>query len=127
MKMMQKKDIYSRSDIVQLVNAFYAKVKTDPVISHFFIKVVNVNWEQHLPVMYSFWENVLFHTSNYTGNPMVQHQHVHEKSKLKVSDFDQWLKLFFETVDELYEGENAETIKQRAMSIATVMQIKLLG
>ena len=37
-----------------------------------------------------------------------------------------WLQLFTSTVDELFEGEKAELAKQRAMSIATVMQLKLL-
>lgn len=40
--------------------------------------------------------------------------------------FDQWVKLFTKTVNELFEGDNAELIKQRATSIATVMQIKIL-
>jgi hypothetical protein len=30
-------------------------------------------------------------------------------------------------VDELFEGDNADLIKQRAISIPTVMQIKILN
>ncbi len=121
-----KTDIVNRKDIELLINSFYDKVKVDAVIGYFFDKVIPVNWEKHLPTMYNFWENVVFNTGGYEGNPMIQHQHIHQKSPMTKAHFDQWLKLFTETVDELYVGEKAELIKQRAVSIATVMQIKVL-
>jgi hemoglobin len=34
--------------------------------------------------------------------------------------------LFTKTVDQLFEGEHADLAKQRAVSIATVMQLKIL-
>ncbi len=120
-----KKDIESRNDIELLINSFYHKVKKDEHIRHFFTEVVNVNWEKHLPVMYNFWENIIFHTGTYTGNPMELHLHLHQLSPLKTSDFEQWIKLFTTTVDELFKGSNAEQVKQRALSIATVMRIKI--
>ncbi|MBK7958063.1 MAG: group III truncated hemoglobin [Bacteroidetes bacterium] len=122
-----KKDLSNREDIEILINAFYDKVKTDPIIGHFFTSVVEVNWEKHLPVMYDFWESILFQKSNYSGNPMAKHQEIHNKYPLKMEDFQHWIALFTETVDENFEGNNAETAKQRGMSIATVMQIKILS
>ncbi len=122
-----KKDPSNREDIEILINAFYDKVKTDPIIGHFFTSVVEVNWEKHLPVMYDFWESILFQKSNYSGNPMAKHQEIHNKYPLKMEDFQHWIALFTETVDENFEGNNAETAKQRGMSIATVMQIKILS
>lgn len=120
-----KKDILNRKDIEKLVNVFYEKVKQDKIISHFFSDVVKVDWEQHLPIMYRFWENLLFYTGNYNGNPMQQHLAIHSKHPFTIKDFTQWTILFNETVDELFEGENAELIKQRAQSISTIMQIKM--
>lgn len=64
-----KKDIKNRKDIELLVNKFYDKVKADKSISHFFTDTVHVNWKQHL-VMYDFWENIVFFTGAYEGNPM---------------------------------------------------------
>ena len=121
-----KKDIDSREDIVKLVNSFYDKVKMDPVIGYIFNDAVKVNWEKHLPVMYNFWENVIFFTGTYNGNPMIIHQHVNKVVPLHKEHFERWLKLFTETVDEFFEGEKAELAKQRALSIATVIQIKIL-
>ncbi|MBS4063931.1 MAG: group III truncated hemoglobin [Chitinophagaceae bacterium] len=120
-----KKEIENREDVIALVNVFYEKVKKDGHISHFFTEVVKVNWESHLPVMYDFWENIIFHTGAYTGNPMQVHQHLHDQSPMLSTHFERWLALFNETVDELYTGEKAFLVKQRALSIATVMQIKI--
>lgn len=120
-----KKDIQSRADIELMVNSFYAKVKSDDMIGYFFTEVAKVNWEKHLPVMYNFWENILFHTSNYEGNPMNTHQQLHYKKPITMQHFQRWNSLFTHTVDELFEGENAEMIKQRSVSISTVMQINI--
>lgn len=121
-----KNDIKNRKDIELVVNSFYEKVKVDPVIGYFFKDVVKVDWDKHLPRMYDFWENVIFNTGNYEGNPMAQHQNLHQKSAMSKAHFDHWLALFTGTVDQLFEGEKAQQIKQRATSIATVMQLKIV-
>ena len=122
-----KKDIESIKDIEVLVNAFYEKVKADDSIGEIFTRIVKVNWEKHLPVMYRFWENSLFYTGTYEGNPMEIHQHLHHLVHLTKERFDRWTLLFTSTVDELFEGKTASLAKQRAISIATVMQIKILA
>lgn len=122
-----KKDIESKGDIQILVDAFYEKVKIDDIIGYIFTDIVKVHWEKHLPVMYNFWENTLFYTGSYEGNPMELHKHLHHVMPLTAEHFNQWIKLFTSTVDELFEGKNANLAKQRAISIATVMQIKILA
>lgn len=122
-----KTDIRNRKDIEKLVDAFYEKIKTDEVIGYLFNDVAKVNWELHLPKMYNFWENILFYTANYEGNPMVKHKELHDKSRMTVAHFDHWVKLFTKTVDELFEGKKAEETKNRAMNIATAMMYKTLS
>ena len=121
-----KQEITSSADIEQLVNAFYQKAKHDDLIGHFFSEVVKVNWEKHLPVMYKFWENVLFYTGGYEGNPIDLHKHIHAISPLSAMHFHRWYELFSCTVDELFVGDKATLAKQRALSISTIMQIKIL-
>jgi hemoglobin len=121
-----KTDIKNRTDIELLVNSFYDKVKQNPVIGHFFSEVIPVNWEKHLPTMYDFWENIVFASGGYSGNPMIAHKKVHGLHAFSKSDFQEWLRIFKQTVDDLFEGEKAELIKQRAESIATVMQLKII-
>ena len=118
-----KKDISNRRDIELLVTAFYIKVKADEVLKNYFKKV---DWDNHLQIMFNFWENAIFYTGTYSGNPMEAHRHVHMMMPLSEEGFARWLFLFNEAVNERYEGEKAELIKQRAYSIATVMQIKIL-
>lgn len=120
-----KKDIENREDIQLLVNTFYEKIKADNLIGFIFNDLVKVNWEKHLPVMYDFWENSLFYTGGYTGNPMDMHKRLNRMIPLITAHFDRWNKLFSATVDELFTGEKATLAKQRACSISTVMQIKL--
>lgn len=123
---MKRKDITQRKDIERLVNEFYEKVKQDPEIGHIFTEVAHVNWEKHLPVMYDFWENIIFQTGNYTGNPMTAHFRIHEKNPFTKAHFTRWLSLFQETLNDSFEGQNTELARQRALSIATVMEIKLI-
>jgi hemoglobin len=121
-----KHDIENRDDVKLLVNTFYDKVKKNEMIGYIFNDIAKVNWDYHLPIMYNFWENILFFTGTYTGNPMKMHEKMHRVVNFTADQFNVWLKLFTSTVDELFEGEKAELAKQRAISIATLMQIKLL-
>ena len=122
-----KTDIRNRKDIEKLVNAFYEKVKTDEAIGYLFTDVAKVNWELHLPKMYDFWENILFYTANYEGNPMSKHKSLHEKNTMTKAHFQHWIDLFNKTVNSLFEGPKAEETKNRAMNIATAMMYKTLS
>lgn len=119
------KDIETRDDIILLVDTFYDKVKKDNVIGPFFNDVANVNWDEHLPKLYDFWETTLFHKALYKGNPIEVHKHLHQLSPFEKNHFEHWINLFCTTVNELFTGNNAEQIKIKAQSIATVMQWKI--
>lgn len=120
-----KKDIENRQDIKLLVDSFYEKVKVNQVIGTIFNDIVKVNWGHHLPIMYDFWENTLFYTGSYVGNPMEVHKRLNQTVPLTAEHFEQWLQLFLGTVDELFAGEKAELAKQRGRSIATLIQLSL--
>ena len=120
-----KKDIETREDIELLVNNFYEKVKRDDLIGFIFTDVRKVNWDKHLPVMYRFWENVLFFSGGYTGNPLEMHKKLHGHIFLKKEYFQRWIDLFNDTADELFEGPNSVNIKQRAFGISAIMQTKI--
>ena len=123
---MAKLDILNREDIALLIRSFYEKVKRNEKIGYIFNDVAKVDWEHHLPIMYDFWENVLFQTGTYSRNAIGVHKQLNQLTPLNREHFSEWLMLWKETVDELYSGSNAELIKQRATSIATVMQISIL-
>jgi hemoglobin len=121
-----KKDIRNRIDIELFVNNFYDRVKTDPVIGYIFTEIAKVNWERHLPVMYNFWENALFYSGTYKGNPLELHKHLHRVMPLEPRHFDQWIRIFNETIDELFNGPKADLAKERAYSISQIMQRNIL-
>ncbi len=123
--MPEKSDIENRKDIELLVNSFYKKVLADQVIGYIFTDVVKINFDEHMPKMVDFWETTLFQNVIYKGNPMAVHLHLNLNEPLKKKHFEQWLTLFNETVDELFVGEKAHLAKTRAMSIATMMHIKI--
>ncbi len=122
-----KKDIVTGKDIELLVDTFYDKIRKDELIGFIFTDIAKVNWEKHLPIMYSFFENMLFYTGSYTGNPMELHKHINRLFPLTDEHFKRWNLLFSTSVDELFAGERAELAKQRAKSISAVMQIKILN
>ena len=122
-----KTDIKGKDDIIILVDAFYLKIRTDPTIGYLFTEVAAVNWEKHLPIMYDFWDNILFHTGNFDGNPMMKHRMLNQKSLLTEAHFKHWTKLWKKTVDDLFEGEKAREIKIRADNISKAMMNKVIS
>jgi hemoglobin len=120
-----KQDITNRKDIEKLIDAFYSKATQDELIGHFFTTVMKIDWEKHNPIKCIFWENTLFFSGGYTGDMMGLHKAVHQKSAMNSEHFERWTFLFCQTVDELFEGENAERAKQRALGMATMLQIKI--
>jgi hemoglobin len=61
--------------------------------------------------MYDFWENVLFYTGGYAGNPMEKHRHALLQFNLSHEHFERWVHLFTAVVNELYKGKNAKLIR----------------
>lgn len=121
-----KKDIENREDLLQLMQEFYKKLLADPSINYLFTTVAKINLDHHFPVLVDFWDSVLFQSDTYHKNAMRPHLDLHQQSPLQKHHFETWLRYFKEAVDEGFEGANAFIIKERATSIATVMQIKTI-
>lgn len=117
--------IESRQDIEFLVNTFYGKVRTDETIGFFFNEVAKTDWDHHLPKMYNFWETLLFGERIYKGNPLAAHLPVNWQVPMEKRHFDHWVMLWTETVQEHFEGENAEMAIYKARNIAHLMSYKM--
>ena len=109
-----KSDISSKNDIQIFVDSFYSKVRQDGLIGPIFNDEAQVDWEEHLPKLYNFWEDLLFGTHNYQGRPFPPHL----KFDLKLPHFERWLNLFIITIDEHFMGKKADEAKARATRIA---------
>jgi len=122
---MMKRDVEKREDLVSVLQAFYRQATQDPMIGHFFTEVIKLDIQAHIPVIANFWEAILFGSRSYSKNVMEVHQHIHQLSSIKKEHLDRWVHLFTQTVDAHFEGAKATLMKQRATSIATLMDIKL--
>ncbi|MBP6513307.1 MAG: group III truncated hemoglobin [Bacteroidia bacterium] len=120
-----KKDIESREDVELLVNTFYDGIKVHNLLGPIFNVSANVNWETHLPKMYSFWSSLLLGEHSFTGNPMATHIALSKNIPLTSLEFSEWIQLFNATVDDLFEGEKANEAKIRAANIARLMLFKI--
>ncbi|MBX2970632.1 MAG: group III truncated hemoglobin [Cyclobacteriaceae bacterium] len=113
-----KKEIQSRAEIKLLVDSFYNKVNADELLGPVF---AHVDWPHHLPIMYNFWSSVLLGEMSYSGNPMAKHLNL----AIGKEHFARWLELFTATVDEHFEGYNANEAKNRAHTVAQLFQYRM--
>jgi hemoglobin len=116
-----KPDILTKEDIHQLVDTFYNKINNDELLSPIFNEVAGIDWAHHLPKMYQFWGTQIIGTMYYQGQPFPPHM----KLNLSAHHFNRWLQLFIETVNDLFQGVNAEMALYKANNIATIFQYKL--
>jgi hemoglobin len=114
-----KQDIQNREDVSLLVSTFYHKVRSNSEIGHFFNKTIQ-DWPSHLANLTDFWETNLLMVSKFRGNPMKAHKEVDEQfnNSIEQKHFGEWLTMWFQTIDELFEGERANLAKNRARNMA---------
>lgn len=118
-------DIENQGDLFFLVDEFYKKLLADNNISYIFTEVVRIKIEEHLPILVTFWSQAILGTGGYTRNLTQIHLDINQKEYLSPELFQIWLSHFNATVNENFTGTNAEKIKTNALSIATIMQIKI--
>jgi hemoglobin len=118
-------DIQTQEDLYLLVDEFYKKLLADKSISYIFTDVMKIKLEEHLPILVTFWSQGVLGTGGYTKNLTQIHLDVNEKEYLSPELFKIWLNHFNNAVDENFSGTKSEQIKTQALSIATVMQIKI--
>ena len=118
-------DIQTREDLHLLMREFYKKLLSDSKISFIFTQIAKIDLEPHLLDLVDFWEQILFDRGRYQKNVMHIHLDLNQQSKLSEEHFAIWLHYFNTTIDENFAGKIAENMKTRALSIATVMKIKM--
>lgn len=116
-------DIKDSKDIEALVNAFYGKIQQDPLLGPVFAEKIPADaWTPHLQTMYRFWNTQLLGEKEYQGNPFAKHRNL----PIDTAHFTQWIKLFSETIDEMFRGALAATAKVKAEAIGKVFLSKIL-
>lgn len=121
-----KTDIRNRKDVSLLINTFYKKIRKDEILGPIFNGIIT-DWGSHLELLTDFWETQLFLKRKYYGNPVTAHQEVDDKMNHSINPehFGLWLNLWFETLDDLFEGETAWVAKNRAQKMSTMLYMKM--
>ena len=119
-------DVKTREDLHLIMRSFYVKLLSDLEINFIFTHVAKIDLEPHLLDLVDFWEQMLFNKGNYEKNVLQIHLDINSKLNFTQQHFTIWLKYFNLSIDENFSGLNAENMKTRALSIATVMQIKII-
>lgn len=123
--MIARADLETSADVRRLVDAFYTRVREDPMLGPIFNDVAHVDWASHLLTMYAFWESVLFAKAGFKGNPMAVHRALAMRTPLRREAFERWLHLFGASLDEHFEGPMTEAARARAARIADVLQFHI--
>jgi len=114
--------IENRADISNLVNTFYAKIRKHEFLGPIFNNHIPADkWTEHLDKLTDFWETNLFGIAKYKGSITQKHLEVDKQINYTISQehFGKWLQLWFETIDELFEGKNAQKAKNAARKMST--------
>jgi len=115
-------DLDSRERVEELVDAFYDKVLTDPLLAPIFVDVARIDLSVHLPHIKDYWCKLLLAEQGYSRHTMNIHRQLHARQPLSDVEFERWLGLFLESVDLHYKGAQAERAKRIACAIAVNMR-----
>ena len=116
-----KNDIATLKDIKFLVDTFYASVQQDTFLSPIFNARLSGRWEMHHRKLYRFWHTVLLLRPDYFGNPVP----IHFDMNIDERHFDEWLKIWTETIDANFEGLIAERAKLRGKTMGSAFLAKI--
>jgi hemoglobin len=83
--------------------------------------VIKDRWPEHLEKMYRFWQTVLLGEHTYQGSPFLPHARL----PVEQAHFNAWLKLWFETIDNLFDGQNANKAKWQGDKMAVMFLSKI--
>ena len=114
------KNEITKENLNTMVVHFYAVILKDEIVGPFFIVKLGDNldtylWKTHIELLTNFWASIALGETDYRGNPLAPHLRLEGLSR---TAFERWLKLFFETLDSLYEPKIADMFKERSTIIA---------
>ncbi|WP_107039218.1 group III truncated hemoglobin [Brumimicrobium mesophilum] len=122
------REIENREDVSELVNDFYAKIRTDETLGPIFNShLSDEQWPSHLEKLTDFWETNLFGIPKFKGNPPHVHAEVDRNLNYGVTQehFAHWMHIWFRTIDEKFEGRLADRAKNAARKMSTGLYIAI--
>jgi hemoglobin len=106
--------------IAELVHAFYAKVRRDPLLGPIFNEVIGDDWDEHLAKLCDFWSSVMLMTGRFKGAPMAAHVRL---PAIGETHFARWLEMFGQTARQVCPPAAAALFEAKAAMIAQSLQL----
>ena len=103
-----------------LVDAFYAKVRRDPMIGPVFNAAI-ADWPEHLDKLQCFWSSVMLTSGRYKGRPLPAH--IKHADAISPASFERWLAIWRETTGEMLDPESAAALQEKAGRIAESLSL----
>lgn len=106
----------------RLVQAFYARVRSDAELGPIFNDAIG-DWPEHLEKLAAFWSSVMLTSGRYKGQPVAAH--LKHRDRISPELFDRWLALWGQTARELMPPAAAAALEDRAARIAESLKLAL--
>ena len=111
----------TKENLNKLVVSFYTRILKDDLIGPIFMDVLGEDmkgekWKAHIELLTNFWASIALGDFTYNGNPFAPH--VQFQDRLSIKAFEQWMKLFFLTLNTIYEPQIAQQFLARSKNIA---------
>jgi hemoglobin len=113
-------DGITEESLKDLVDAFYGKVRLDPLIGPVFNAAID-DWPGHLDKLQAFWSSVMLTSGRYKGRPLPAH--VKHADSISPASFERWLALWGETTGEMLDPESAAALQDKAGRIAESLSL----
>jgi hemoglobin len=111
------RDIENKGDVELMMRTFYDRLLQ---LEDMKLVFASIDFDHHLPQIVHFWSFVLLDEPGYKTNVFEKHLNL----PIKAPQFDTWLGIFTQTVDDLFAGEIADLAKQRATVLAFTFKSK---
>jgi hemoglobin len=116
---MRHEDITEES-LRALVELFYERVRTDPLIGPVFNGAIG-DWPEHLDKLQAFWSSVMLTSGRYKGRPLPAH--IKHADVIESRSFARWLAIWKETTDEILDPASAAALQDKASRIAESLSL----
>jgi hemoglobin len=123
----RRPDLSTPAHVHDLVTVFYREIMFDELLEPIFSEVAEVDWVEHIPRLIHYWCSILFGTSSDTGSVTKTHRHLHSLQPIEPEHCDRWFSLWIHSVDERWEGPNAERAKSYAAALMAGMAKRVFG
>lgn len=113
----------TEAEIARLVDAFYRRVRADPVLAPVFIAAIGEEataWEAHASRLCRFWSSLMRRSGAYHGDPYSAHLRL---PGLTPGMFEHWLALFGSTCAAQFPPEVAAGFTERAERVARSLRM----